>query len=395
MRLINIIWLSGRVFITHKLRTLLTISGISVGMGTIFVLVSLGYGLQNLVYNRITNKESLLTLEITVPEESQKIIKLDKQSLTKIKEIPNVEKLSPLILLSSQMNIGELNSEVSLNVVDSSYFDLEGIKIQTGRKFNSEENNTIVISSAILKMFNFKNFKDLSEIKVGLSIFKTEEEKMIDLPGKFEIIGLINDESSNYIYAPLSCIENLKIDNFTSIKIKAKNNESLKTARSEIEKMGFNVSAISDTLEEMDIIFKTIQIILGIFGLVALIVACIGMFNTMTISLLERFRDVGIMKAIGASDRVIQKFFLIESLIISACGGIGGIIIGFLTEKLLNSAFNFLANLLGGEAIDLFYTPSWFIFIILIFSLLVGFITGFYPSKRAAKINPLDALRYE
>lgn len=159
--------------------------------------------------------------------------------------------------------------------------------------------------------------------------------------------------------------------------------------------MGFNVSALSDTIEEANKIFQAVQIILSLFGAVALIVSAIGMFNTMTIALLERTQEVGIMKSLGASNSDVWKLFLVESIIIGFLGGVSGIFLGIAGGQISNFGVNKLASSLGGTAIDLFYTPSEFIMIILLFSTIVGFLTGLYPARRASRLNPLEALRYK
>lgn len=155
------------------------------------------------------------------------------------------------------------------------------------------------------------------------------------------------------------------------------------------------VSALSDTIEQANQIFKIIQIVLSSFGIIALIVSAIGMFNTMTITLLERTQEIGIMKALGATSMEVWNLFLAESVVIGFFGGVGGIMLGFLIGELFNFGINILARAFGGVEVDIFYTPLWFILLIIIFSTFVGLLTGFYPARRAAKINALEALRYK
>jgi putative ABC transport system permease protein len=128
---------------------------------------------------------------------------------------------------------------------------------------------------------------------------------------------------------------------------------------------------------------------------VALIVSAIGMFNTMTIALLERINEIGIMRAIGVTRKDIKILFLMESVIMGFMGGVGGVLVGFFVSEIANIGVNILAKTFGGQAIDLFYNPPWFIAVIIIFSTLIGFMTGVYPSSKAGKLNPLTALRYK
>jgi putative ABC transport system permease protein len=171
--------------------------------------------------------------------------------------------------------------------------------------------------------------------------------------------------------------------------------ENMDPVRTAIMDKGFMVSALSDLIEQANQVFNIMQIVLASFGIVALIVSAIGMFNTMTIALLERTQEIGIMKALGATSLDIWNMFLAESIIIGFFGGLGGIIMGMLGGEAFNYGVNILAGALGGEKIDMFYTPLWFIALIITFSTFVGFATGVYPAKRAAKINALVALRYK
>ena len=159
--------------------------------------------------------------------------------------------------------------------------------------------------------------------------------------------------------------------------------------------MGYLVSSLSDTIDQAKKIFRIIQIILALFGLVALVVSAIGMFNTMTVTLLERINEIGILRSIGASANDIRLLFLVESVLMGFLGGIGGIVVGYLGGEIANFGLNILAKSFGGEPLNLFYRPFWFIGFIIIFSTIIGFLTGIYPSRRASKLNPLEALRYK
>ena len=152
---------------------------------------------------------------------------------------------------------------------------------------------------------------------------------------------------------------------------------------------------MTDTLTQINQIFNITQITFTVIGIIALLIAAIGMLNTMTISLLERTREIGIMKTIGATERGIEQMFLAESVIMGLGGGLSGLVVGFLFTRVVAIVVNLLALSSGGQPVEIFYTPLWFYGLVFVFSLLIGLITGFFPSRRAAKLNPLDALRYE
>jgi putative ABC transport system permease protein len=194
---------------------------------------------------------------------------------------------------------------------------------------------------------------------------------------------------------PFSVGQELGPETYSKLKVKVQSKEYLDPARTAIVDKGYIVSALSDIIEQANQVFEIVQIVLASFGIVALIVSAIGMFNTMTIALLERTQEIGIMKALGATNVDIWNMFLAESVIIGFFGGLGGILIGVLTGELFNYLINLLAGAFGGQSIDIFYTPVWFILTIIAFSTFVGLMTGFYPARRAAKINCLEALRYK
>ena len=115
------------------------------------------------------------------------------------------------------------------------------------------------------------------------------------------------------------------------------------------------------------------------------------MFNTMTIALMERTQEVGIMKALGASKLDIMYMFVTEAVIMGFLGGVIGLLVGFLGGETFNFLLNLLAKRVGGNAIDIFYTPLWFALTIAGFSTFVGFITGLWPARRAARLHPPEA----
>src|SRR3989339_383579 len=232
MLVIDILRLSTRMFRTNRSRTILTILGISVGIGAILFLVSLGYGLQQLILNRITTSDALLSLDVTTADVS-------------------------------------------------------------GLRMNSESEKQISAITGVDKFTIFVSGDEEAQEKITRSFVELEQE--------FKIIGIVEEESSSYVYLPFSVSQDLGIDNYSKIKVKADKKENLDIIRESIIDKGFMVSALSDIIEQANQIFKVVQIVLASFGIVALIVSAIGMFNTMTIALLERTQEIGIMKALGAT----------------------------------------------------------------------------------------------
>jgi putative ABC transport system permease protein len=393
--------LSLRTFITRPARTFLTILAMGVGISAILIFVSLGYGLQKMMLEQITTEEALLTLDVSSP--SSEVLTLTKEKISEISKIENVEEVSPLAFFSGQITLEKenLTGDTTFNVCLPSYFRLEGIAPKFGKVFENEKERKVVISSALAKSFNLEEEKAIGkQVKINLFLVKTtetgeEKTEIFEIKEPYTISGVIDDDVTSYVYVPIQTLENLNIEEFSNVKVKVKDGRFLKQVSEKLINMGFMVSSLSETVEEANKVFKAIQITLGIFGVVALIVAAIGMANTMTVSLLERTNEIGIMKAIGASDRDIENMFLFEAIVISLLGGLTGILINFGVSKFLNALVNTLAKALGGQAVTLFYTPLWFLIFIIVFSVLVGIFSGIFPAKRGAKMDPLEALRYK
>jgi putative ABC transport system permease protein len=130
-------------------------------------------------------------------------------------------------------------------------------------------------------------------------------------------------------------------------------------------------------------------------GMVALIVASLGMFNTLTVSLLERSREVGLMKALGMTTAEVQQLFLTESVIMGTGAGVFGLLVGYLLGKTLSLVLSTMAVFKGEGFLDISHIPFTFVVTIMILSTLVGIFTGIFPARRSKKISALDALRYE
>ncbi|MFH1657022.1 MAG: ABC transporter permease [bacterium] len=397
MKKIDLFRLSIENFKSRKSRIVFTVLGFSVGIGAILFLVSLGFGLQKNLLEKITTAESLLALDIAPAE--TKIISLTPASLQEISNIPGVEKVSPRAIFSSQITLENITSEVTLNLIDPDYFNLNGVLPNSGEVFNDNDSQKAVINTSVAELSNLDP-KTILGKKIKLAIFMPEEESLevesFIADEEFEIVGVLDEaDSPPQVYVKRTDLKKLPISEYHFAKVKVTSSEETEVVRERLISMGFLVSSLSDVIEQANKIFGVIQIVLGIFGVVALFVAAIGLINTMTISLLERTSEIGIMKAIGASPKDIQWIFLADSIIIGFLGGLGGIAMGIITSQIFNWLVNILANNLGGQPVALFYYPLWFILSISILSITVGFIAGFFPAQRAAKLNPLSALRYK
>lgn len=380
----------------------MTILGMSIGIGAILFLVSLGYGLQNTLLEKITTSDSLLTLD--VEKDKSQPVNLNEESIQKIKEIYGVSEISTSYPLESKGKIGELTADLPVTVVDLLYLKLGGTKLKTGELINDSNINGIIITSSVAQIFE----KDPEEI-IGQPISfvfslpknennesagENEKNKEYVPENQFTVMGVLESDDSA-IYVNEKALTELKTPSFGQIKVKCQENKEMTGVREQITALGFSVSSLSETIDQANKIFRIIKIVLMLFGIIALVVSAIGMFNTMTITLLERTEEIGIMKSIGASDMIISLMFIMEATIMGFLGGLMGILIGWLEGEIFNLIVNLIATHFGGEEVDLFYSPSWFVASVIIFSAFVGFLTGIIPAKRASSIDPLEALRYK
>jgi putative ABC transport system permease protein len=290
-----------------------------------------------------------------------------------------------------------------VTVVDSLYLKLGGVKLLSGRLINDDEIDGVIISTSVAQIFG-KTAEEIIGKSMKFTFFITKAEngeksigeirEKYETGNDFKIIG-VTDSTESVIFVNAKALPGIDVSDFSQVKVKCAESEAMGNVRTQISDRGFFVSSLSETVEQANKIFRIIKLVLMLFGIIALIVSAIGMFNTMTITLLERTEEIGIMKSIGASDGTISLLFIMESTIMGFLGGLAGIIIGWLEGETFNLLVNLIAVRFGGEKVDLFYSPFWFVASIIIFSAFVGFLTGVIPARRASRIDPLEALRYK
>lgn len=384
---------------SHKLRTTLTVLGVTIGIGAIVFLVSLGYGLEKLVTNQVANFNAFTVID--VPAANLTTIKLDDQAIEKIKGFGHIEKIAPVINLAGRVKKTDSSSSTETVVAgaDSDYWSMSEIYAEKGSLPKSE--NEVVVSRSVINLIGEKPETVIGQ-ELDLDIIIPKELRKNEADGlkvaeglKVTVVGILKDDKAPVVLSSLNLLASNDVANYSSLKIKVDKKEGIPTLRNQLENAGFSSEYVGDTVNEIAQVFSLFRIILAAFGLIALIVAALGTFNTLTISLLERIREVGLFKALGMKNRDIYRLFIAESLLIGLSGGVVGLISGELLGQLVNLVLTYFARRAGTDAVTVFSTPMTFAIIIAIFAILVGFLTGWYPAKRAVKLNPLDALRYE
>ena len=182
---------------------------------------------------------------------------------------------------------------------------------------------------------------------------------------------------------------------YSSVSVRVKNPSQVQKVEDAIKKMGFNTFSILDASRSIQQFFKVLDVFLGIFGSLALAVAFIGIVNTLVMAILERRREIGIMKAIGASDGDIKKLFFAEAGAMGILGGIVGVALGWAIGQVINLGTNIYLKSQSFPAEHFWSVPWWLIAFAMVFSFLVSLAAGLYPAGRAAQLDPVQALRYE
>jgi ABC-type antimicrobial peptide transport system permease subunit len=182
---------------------------------------------------------------------------------------------------------------------------------------------------------------------------------------------------------------------YSSISVRVKNPTQVQVVEDAIKKMGFTTFSLLDASQSLRTFFKVLDLFLLIFGSLALAVASIGIVNTLVMAILERRREIGIMKAIGASDGDVKKLFFAEAGAMGILGGIAGVALGWAIGRIINFATNIYLRRESLTPDNFWSVPWWLVGLAIGFSLLVSLVSGLYPAGRAAKLDPVQALRYE
>lgn len=401
MRAVDLAQLSTRMFKTNPLRTWLTILGMGVGTGAVVILVGLGFGLQKIILEEIVFGEQLLSLDVSNPATGA--VSLDSRSVRELGEIENVLNVAPRASFPALITFNGLTGNVFLQGIQPEYLSYAGVGTVAGETFEEEDLTNageVLISQSVLKLFEIDDPDDMIGQEVTFRVLVPEGDgdkvKEVSINKNYTIKGISNEEGSLTATMMMTELENhVIVTEFDRAQVRVASNEFLDPVEAVIVEKGFRVTALSKTVDQATKIFQGLQFVLGAFGGIALVVSAIGMFNTMTVTLLQRTKEIGIMRTIGASPTDIKLLFVTESIVVGFLGGVVGMTIGVVLGLISNFGLNQLATNFGGDAVTLFHFPLTFLTFIAIFSAVVGYLTGIFPARRAAALNPLDAIRYE
>ena len=384
----------------RKLRSALNVLGILIGIAAVISLVSIGEG-TNAAVSEALGSLGGNTIFITSggggggfgpPSSSES---LGKSDLADVKSVRGIELAVGISVKSESVTFRDETKRLSFFGVDPKdagkfFTELGVVQLDSGRFFKSGEKHVVVLGNTIVE----KGFSD--PIKVN--------DKLTIKDQKIQVIGILKETgSSQYDSIIIAPIEDLSESTstqdiqYTIIFGRVSNTDRIDDIAANVQKKmddvhgkkAFLVYTTKQLTEQIGTVTNMISIVLGGIAGIALVVAGIGIANTMYMSIMERTKEIGIMKAIGASNRNVMEIFLVEAAMIGLVGGVAGSIVGIGLSEVLGVV---LSNY--GLAFTTKVTAE-LLALALSFSVGLGLFFGFLPARRAAKMNPIEALRYE
>lgn len=376
-----------------KLRTTLTILGVIIGIGSIVFLLSFGFGLQDLVSQQVVGSDTVQTIDVTTPR--SKILKIDQDSVNQIASMQGVEQVAKSYNTAGQLTYKGSQTESVVYGVDQEYLKLSSLEFASGGLFNEEAApDQVIVSSSLSKALGMS---DASKAKgQGLKVaFDIENKDGVKkrITRELKIAGVFNSENQAEAFISEKHFVDSGAASATQLKVVVPNRDNISKVRKTIESLGFTTTSPLDTVDQINQFFTLFRFVLVGFGGIGMIVAILGMFNTLTISLLERTREIGLMISLGARKQDIKRMFITEALFLSILGGfigiVGAIIFGVIGNVILTSFAH--RNGITGNVSAFVVTPT-LAGVTLLLSAVVGLVVVYFPAIRASQTNPIEAL---
>lgn len=388
-------YIAWQNLVHKKLRTFLTVFGVIIGIGAICFLFSFGIGLRELVTQEVIGSQSVNSIEVT--SSNSKIISLDQRNIERIKSLPHISEVGASYSFAGGLSFGKSEVDTVVYGVDQNYQKLADIKTGQGRLIKNSDGLVGLVNTTALSTIGIKDSKSAIDKKIKVRIPITDKSgKKKEVTHDLTVVGVVDSGRGTEVFVPNFIFENAGVTTYSQLKLVADDSSNITKLRKQIESLGFETASPIDTVEQINQIFQFFTIMLVGFGAIGMIVAVLGMFNTLTISLLERTKELGLMVALGGRNKDMKLLFMFEAVILSVSGAVLGIILAMVSAGIVNALLNGFARSRGVvDQFSLFSFPLWLIMGLIAFMTIVGLVVVYFPAKRAEKINPIDALRRE
>jgi putative ABC transport system permease protein len=359
---------------------------------------------------------------------------LDDEFLRKLAKTKGVEWALPEIRFPAEIKFGGREKFSLIRVLPAGLCRGGFVKLRAGGFYTSDDENSLIISDSLLRRLGVKKPETVIGRQIEISTLTTDFS-LSNLPNvvsffrgtglplatrsyKFTIVGVAERMGMtgpvpirSDVFMPYGTSRRMKKISLTSVSdmfqlakpsqgysvvtLKLTSPTYVEAVKTQMEKLGFETFAMADQIREIKTGFLFVDMVLLAVGMIGVTVAALGIVNTMVMSIMERYREIGIMKAVGASDGDVKKIFLFESGVIGFVGGIFGLALGWLVSTLIDLIVNTLTVRQGVPYMHYFTFPLWLCLGAIGFSILVSLLAGVYPTLRAARIDPVVALRHD
>ena len=412
-----------------KLRLALTALGVIIGTSSVVLMVSLGIGLQQNITESLSMFGDATHIMVQggggmmgMDGSTEAIKALDNDAVDEFSKIDGVAAVLPRIYVPvDSMEYRRYSAGMQVMGVDIDAVEEFGFTLADGRLPHGSKE--ILIGDAVTTLFaggdpfagERASDLDLMGKRITLTtttypqdmsdptVQPTTEQREVTVVG---VLDTLDMETDTTVFMPMElALDIAGVDRrraeYSLITVKADSTEVVADVEKTIQDRGYMTFSAQSTQDAVSQTFAILQLVLGAIGGIALLVASLGIANTMTMSILERTREIGIMKAIGASGRQIRRIFLGEAAVIGLIGGFGGLILSAAGAALANLFVTGMiasqpgAGAPAAEATSIFVIPVWLAIFAVAFAAGVGLLAGVLPAIRAANLDPLVALRHE
>ncbi|HDQ73932.1 MAG TPA: ABC transporter permease [Chloroflexi bacterium] len=418
-----------------KARVAMTAIGVIIGTAAVVVLISLASGLQRSATQDLGDVYDLTRITVfpasflrsfggsqARPDEGV----LDERALDAFRDLPGVQAVTPWVGLSGVpvLRLNRLTSNVQVvgldpRAMDALSFDLASGMDRLGRwqaVVGARIGETFYNPQQAPQQRQAGERLDLQGQSLQLTLSRLGDDgRPVERTVRLRVVGVLAETGGQDDYTLFLAVNdvlelnswhtgarvNPGRDGYNQALVKVASIDQVLSVEQEILNRGFFAYSLRSTLQQLNVFFLVIQGVFGGIGAIALIVAAFGIANTMMMSIYERTREIGLMKAVGATNRDVMAVFLAEAGAIGFLGGLGGVLLGvglgLLGDFLAGTYLAAQAVQSGGAGVDIsiLHTPLWLPIFALLFSIVVGVISGIYPAVRAASLSPIAALKYE